>query len=103
MHVHPRCGSWATRNWLNLQGQKAISLRYSWDTSTKGVNPNRKSSVHQDYWWVGLGAKKSFQTDLRSRPRHVQRKNETFIATWNVRSLLQPGKTRELEEELEKY
>jgi mRNA deadenylase 3'-5' endonuclease subunit Ccr4 len=34
---------------------------------------------------------------------HKWKQNNMFIATWNVRSLYQPGASRMLEEELEKY
>ena len=47
--------------------------------------------------------KENSRTDTFTRPKHAKRKNEMFIATWNVRSLFQSGASRVLEDELERY
>jgi exonuclease III len=43
--------------------------------------------------------------DQKARKSHDKwkRNNKMFIPTWNVHSLYQPGASRMLEEELEKY
>jgi hypothetical protein len=55
------------------------------------------------YFVTKQGQEPQRDKDTGLRPRHVPRKNNLKIATWNVRPMLRPGKMNEIGNEIVKF
>jgi hypothetical protein len=90
-------------------------VNFNWGWSAKGDNPNRKTSILQDCWGLGVGMtipprlrnivtkSEEVKTGLICQGRHRKGLKDLRAGSWNVLSLYQSGALKLLLSQLDSY